>query len=118
MSTQLRQVWSFRTIAAPVGQVMAELRTFGTCQIRDVGFAAAAHSDVCPLPAGGIPDDGESAVNGDSLGLMPREGIAVADVSFVEVPVGKPPDLWVSVESNGQCPLLGIDGYNGGEISV
>jgi len=48
-----------------------------------VGLTPAAHDNVRPLPGGTAADDGERAVDDDSLGPMAGESVTVIDVAIV-----------------------------------
>ena len=83
-----------------------------------VGLTPAAHDDVSPLPTGTASDDGEGAVDSDSLGLVAGEGVAVVDVAIVEIPAWEASGFGVAVELDGQRSCLGVDADCGGEVAV
>lgn len=107
-----------KPIPAPMGEMSALIGCLRTDEIGGVDFTPTAHDDIDPLPCGVSADDREGAAGGDTLGFVTGEGIAVVDVALVEIPVEKLSGLWVTVELDGQAPLLGIDADHLCQIAV
>ena len=91
---------------------------FGVGEVESVGLAASAHRHVGPFPVGTTDDDSEGALGGDTLGFVAGEGVAVVDMTLVDVPGGQLPGLGVTVEPNRELAVVRVDGDDGSEVAV
>ena len=91
--------------------------TVGGSVVELVGDPSAGHRDIPPFAIQGLGAQRVGVVAGQPLGFVPGDGVAVCDVSCVEV-AGRQGQLHAAVVERVDGPLGWVDAGDGGAGAV